>query len=78
VSRRPESSKIPPRIQYFLVVFAVTFAVAFIAEHFLRAGSYSRYHPGVLLENEPAGKSAAIALVFGLVVAFFVTKKKFG
>jgi hypothetical protein len=60
-----------------LVVFAVTFTVAFTVEHFLRAGTYSRYHPGVLLENEPVGKSAAIALVFGLVIAFLTAKKKF-
>jgi hypothetical protein len=59
------------------VVFAVTFTVAFIVEHFLRANTYSRYHPGVLLENEPAGKSATIALVFGLIVALFATKNKF-
>jgi hypothetical protein len=34
-------------------------------------------HPGVIPENEPAGKSAAIALFFALVVAFFTAKKKF-
>jgi hypothetical protein len=37
----------------------------------------SRIHPGVLLENEPSGKSAAIALVLGLIVVFLTTKKKF-
>jgi hypothetical protein len=59
------------------VVFAVTRAPEFGVEHFPRAGSMSRIHPGVLLENEPSGKSAAIALVFGLVVAFLTAKKKF-
>jgi hypothetical protein len=66
-----------PRTKYFLVVFAVTFTLAFIVEHFLRAGSVSRIHPGVPLENEPAGKSAAIALFVGLFVAFLTTKKRF-
>ena len=73
----PRLSKISPRIKYFLVVFAVTFTLAFVVEHFLRAGNMSRIHPGVLLENEPSGKSAAIALVFGLIVVFLTTKKKF-
>jgi hypothetical protein len=78
MSGPPRPSKLSPRIKYFLVVFAITFTLAFIVEHFLRAGSLSRIHPGVILENEPAGKSAAIALFFALVVAFFTAKKKFG
>ena len=72
----PRLSKISPRIKYFLVVFAVTFTPAFVVEHFLRAGNIEN-HPGVLLENEPSGKSAALALVLGLIVAFLTTKKKF-
>jgi hypothetical protein len=58
------------------VVFTVTFTLAFVVERFLRAGNMSRIHPGVLLENEPSGKSAAIALVPGLIVAFLNSEKE--
>jgi hypothetical protein len=73
--RRP--SKVSPRTKYFLVVFAVIFTLTFAEVHLFRGGAVSRVHPAIRLENEPAGKSAAIALCFALFVAFFTTKKKF-
>jgi len=65
-----------PRTQYFLVVFAVVFAVCFILGRI--DGGYSRFHPGVPLERLSLGKSVLAALAFALVVAFFTAKKKFG
>jgi hypothetical protein len=72
-----QPSKISPRTKYFVVVFAVIFTLTFAELHLFRGGSVSRAHPAIRLENEPAGKSAAIALCFALFVAFFIAKRKF-
>jgi hypothetical protein len=72
----PSPSKMSPRTQYFLVVFAVTFLVLFVFGRL--AIGHSRFHPGVPLQSLPVGKSILASLAFALMVGFFTAKKKFG
>ena len=55
------------------MLFAFVFTLGFAKFHFFNAWGV-RVN---LRQNEPAGKSAAIALVLALFAAFFLTKKKF-
>ena len=72
----PSPPKMSPRTQYFLAVFAVTFAVCFVLGR-IDAG-YSRFHLGVPLERLSVGKSVLASLAFAFLVAFFTARKKFG
>jgi ABC-type Fe3+ transport system permease subunit len=66
-------SKKSARTRYFIALFAVFFTLGFVKLHFFNSWGV-RVN---LRENEPVGKSAAFALFFALLAAFFLTKKKF-
>lgn len=71
----PSPPKMSPKTRYFLAVFAVTFFLLFCLLHF--GDGYSRFHPGVPVEGWPVVRAAAFALLFGLLMASFMTKKRF-